>query len=50
MYLKRKIGNLERKAQINRMEINRSAAAATKAQKELDLVNYQGEKLSSVIT
>ena len=37
MYLKREIGNLEREAQINRIEINKSAAVATKAQKKLDI-------------
>ena len=42
--------NLEGEAQINRIEINKSAAVASKAQKDLDIAKYEAEKLSSVVT
>ena len=35
MYLKKKIGNLGREAQINKIQMSKSAAIAAKAQKEL---------------
>ena len=50
MYLRRKIGNLDCEAQINRIEINNSTAVATEAQKELDIAKYLAEKLSGVVT
>ena len=50
MYLKRKIWNFERKAQINKIEIGKSAAVAAKAQRELDIAKFQAGKLSGVVT
>ena len=50
MYLQKKIRNLEREAQFNKIEINKSAAVATKAQKELDVARYKAGKLSRVVT
>ena len=43
MYLKRKIWNLEREAQINEIEVGKSAALATKAQKELDIAKFEAK-------
>ena len=50
MSLKRKLCNLEREAQIKRIEISKSAAIAAKAQKELDIAILEAEKLSGVVT
>ena len=50
MYLKRKIWNLEPEAQINKIEIGRSAAGANKAQKELDIAKFEAGKLGGVVT
>ena len=50
VYLKRKIWNLEREAHINKIEIGKSAAIATKAQKELDIAKLKAGKLSGVVT
>ena len=50
MYPKRKIWNLEREAQINKIERIRSAAVATKPQKELDIAKLKPEKLREVVT
>ena len=41
MCLKRNIWILEREAQINKIEIGKSAAVATKAQKELDTTKFE---------
>ena len=49
MYLKRKVGNLEREAQINRIEIKKSAAVAMKARKRLVITKYETERLSGVV-
>ena len=50
MYLKRKIWDLECEAQINKIEINKNAAVATKAQKELDVAKFEARKLSGVVS
>ena len=50
VYLKRKICNLEREAQINKIEIGKSTAVAAKAKKELDIANFEAGKLSGVVT
>ena len=50
MYLKRKIWSLEREAQINTIEIGKSAAVAANAQKELDIAKSEAGKLSGVVT
>ena len=49
MYLKRKICNLESKAQINKMEINKSAVGATKAQNELNITKCEAGRPSGVV-
>ena len=49
MYLKRKIWSLEREAQINKIEISKSAAVAAKAQKELDIAKFEAGKLGGVV-
>ena len=49
-YLKMKIWNLEREAQINKIEIGKSAAVAAKARKELDIPNSAAGTLSVVVT
>ena len=46
----RKIRSSERQAQINKIEIGRSAADAAKAQKELDIVRFEAGRLSGVVT
>ena len=50
LYLKRRIWDLEREAQINKIEINKSAAVAAKAQIELDISTFLAQKLSCVVT
>ena len=50
VYLERKIWNLEREAQINKIEIGKSAAVAAKAQIELDIAKFKAGKLSGVVT
>ena len=49
VYLRMKIWNLQREAQINKIEISKSAPVATKAQKELDIAKFKAKKLSSVV-
>ena len=50
VYLKGKISNLEREAPMKKIEINKCAAVATKAQRELDIATYGAGKLNSVVT
>ena len=50
VYLKTKIWILELEAQIDKIEIGKSAAVAAKAQKELDIAKFEAGKLSAVIT
>ena len=50
MYVKRKIWNLEREAQSNKIETEKTATVTLKAQKELDISKYEAEKLSCVVT
>ena len=49
MYLKSNIWNLEGEAQINKIEIGKSAAVTAKVQKELDIAKFQAGKLSGVV-
>ena len=44
------MGNFKCEAQINTIEINMSAAAASKAQKELHIAKYDAGKLSGVVS
>ena len=41
LYLKRRIWTFEREAQISKIEISKSAAVATKAQKKLDIATHR---------
>ena len=50
VYLKRKIGNLEPEAQINKIEIGKSATIAAKAPKKLDNSELEGVKLGGLVT
>ena len=50
MYLKWKMWSLQREAQINNIEIGKSAVVAVKAPKELDIANFQAGKLRGVVT
>ena len=50
VYLKRKIWNFESEAQMNKIEIGKSAAIVNKAQKELDMAKLEAGNLSSVVT
>ena len=50
VYLKKTIWNLEREAQINKIEIGKRAAAAAKARKDLHIANFEAGKLSGVVT
>ena len=50
MYLKRKIWNLEREAQIKKIQIGKSATVGAKEQKESNIAKFQAEKLSSAVT
>ena len=49
MYLKTKIVNLDREAKINKIQVNKSAAVATKDRKGLELSRYETRKLSGVL-
>ena len=46
----RKIPNMEREAQTNKIEIGKSAALATKAKKELDIAKFEHRNVSGVVS
>ena len=50
MYLKRKIRSLEREAEINKIVISKSAAVATKPQKELNIAKFKARKVRGVVS
>ena len=50
VYLKRRFWKLEHEAKINKIDIGKSAAVASKNQKELDIAKFEARKLSGVVT
>ena len=50
LYLKRRISDLQRKAQINKIESSQIAAVASVARKELDIARLEAGKQSGVVT
>ena len=50
VHLKRRIWDLEREAQINKIEIGKNAAVAAEAKEELDIAKFEARKLSGVVS